>query len=175
MRKVPHRGTSYKFFHNLKGTVYPKFFASGFFHESSSPNPLKITLGSFWIFSKILRDIRKSRCTTGINDTSGKFCRQYRRCSWYRWQIMRTISDCWHLKINLKEILYPYINSTTQRCQKNYSNFSAWRFVHLPLRISQRIFKIIQNGSRGLGKLIREKNLNQTWIKDLVTLYSTFK
>jgi hypothetical protein len=26
-----------------------KFFASGFFHESSSPKPLKITLGSFHI------------------------------------------------------------------------------------------------------------------------------
>jgi hypothetical protein len=26
------------------------FFASGFFHESSSPKPLKITLGSFRIF-----------------------------------------------------------------------------------------------------------------------------
>jgi hypothetical protein len=25
------------------------------------------------IFSKIRRDIRKSRCTTGINDTGGKF------------------------------------------------------------------------------------------------------
>jgi hypothetical protein len=36
------------------------------FHESSSPKPLKITLGSFQIFYK-------SRCATGINDTGGKF------------------------------------------------------------------------------------------------------
>jgi hypothetical protein len=46
-------------------------FASGFFHESSSAKSLKITLGSFQIFSKIRRDICKSWCTTGINDTGG--------------------------------------------------------------------------------------------------------
>jgi hypothetical protein len=32
-----------------------------------------MTLGSFRIFSKILGDIRKSRCTIGVNDTGGKF------------------------------------------------------------------------------------------------------
>jgi hypothetical protein len=32
-----------------------------------------MTLGSFQIFSKIREDIRKSRCTTGVNDTGGKF------------------------------------------------------------------------------------------------------
>ncbi len=36
------------------------------FHELSSPKPLKITLGSFQIFSKIRGDIHKSRRTTGI-------------------------------------------------------------------------------------------------------------
>jgi hypothetical protein len=45
-----------------------RFFASAFFHESSSPKHLKITLGSFQIFSRICEDIRKSRCTTSIND-----------------------------------------------------------------------------------------------------------
>ncbi len=35
--------------------------------------PLKIALGSFRFFSKIHGDIRKSRCTTGVNDTGGKF------------------------------------------------------------------------------------------------------
>jgi hypothetical protein len=51
----------------------PRFFASGFFRESSSPKPLKIALGSFQIFSKIRGDIHKSRCTTGITNTGGKF------------------------------------------------------------------------------------------------------
>jgi hypothetical protein len=88
----------------LKGPV-SRDFALGFFHESPSPKPLKITLGSFRIFSKIHEDICKSRCTTGvtiatgvndtggkiyagindtggefatgINDTGGKFCHQF--------------------------------------------------------------------------------------------------
>ncbi len=50
-----------------------RFWASVFFHDSSSPKPLKITLGWFQIFSKIRGDIHKSRYTTSINDTSGKF------------------------------------------------------------------------------------------------------
>jgi hypothetical protein len=57
----------------VKGAVSQDFFASGFFHESSSPMALKITLGSFKIFLKIYRYIRKLRCTTGINDTGSKF------------------------------------------------------------------------------------------------------
>jgi hypothetical protein len=46
-----------------------------FFHESVSPQPQStgIPLGTFQIFSKIHDDIRKSRCTTGINDTGSKF------------------------------------------------------------------------------------------------------
>jgi hypothetical protein len=50
-----------------------RFFASGFFDESVSPQPQSIALGPFRIFSKIRRDNRKSRCTTGINNISGKF------------------------------------------------------------------------------------------------------
>ncbi len=66
-----------------------RYFASGFFHESVSPQPQSIPLGPFQIFSKIPGDIRKSRCTTGINvtdgkfatginDTGSKFCHQFR-------------------------------------------------------------------------------------------------
>jgi hypothetical protein len=50
-----------------------RFFASGFFHESSSPKPMKIKLGSFQTFSKFLGDICKSRGTTCIIDNSSKF------------------------------------------------------------------------------------------------------
>jgi hypothetical protein len=49
-----------------------RIFASGFFHESVSPQPQSIPSRPFQIFSKIRGDIRKSRCTTGINDTGGK-------------------------------------------------------------------------------------------------------
>jgi hypothetical protein len=41
-------------------------FASG---ESVSPQPQSIPLGPFQIFSKIRGDIRKSKCTTRINNT----------------------------------------------------------------------------------------------------------
>jgi hypothetical protein len=56
----------------LKGQCH-EIFCFRFFHESSFLMPLKITLGSFQIFSKILWDIFKSRYTTGSNDTSSKF------------------------------------------------------------------------------------------------------
>ncbi len=45
-----------------------RFFASGFFIFPQAP---KITL--VWIFSKICGFTPKWRCTTGINDTGGKF------------------------------------------------------------------------------------------------------
>ncbi len=51
-----------------------RFFASGFFFMNHlPPKPLKITVESFHIFSKIREDIYKSRCTTVINHTVGKF------------------------------------------------------------------------------------------------------
>jgi hypothetical protein len=49
-----------------------RFSASGFFHDISFPQPQSIPLGPFQIFSKIHGYIRKSRCTTSINDTGGK-------------------------------------------------------------------------------------------------------
>jgi hypothetical protein len=60
--------------HLFKGTVSRDFFCFWFFfHESVSPQPQSIPLGPFRIFSKIRGDICKSRCTTDINDTGGKF------------------------------------------------------------------------------------------------------
>ncbi len=56
----------------FKGTVSRDFLLC-FFYESVSPQPQSIPLGPFRIFSKIRGDIRKSRCTTGVNDTGGKF------------------------------------------------------------------------------------------------------
>ncbi len=47
----------------LKRDSAVRFFASGFFHEASSPKPLKIALESFQLFSKIRGDFRKfSKC-----------------------------------------------------------------------------------------------------------------
>ncbi len=56
----------------LKGTVSRDFRLLVFFHESVSPKPLSILLGSNRIFSKIRGDIPSSRFATGVNDTGGK-------------------------------------------------------------------------------------------------------
>ncbi len=51
----------------------------------------------------------------------------FRRCQRHQWQIvagitwwqiMGTVSGCWHVKVNLKEKIYLYVYSTTQRCFK---------------------------------------------------------
>jgi hypothetical protein len=55
----------------LKGQCH-EIFDFWFFHESVSPKPVSIPLGSFQIFSKIRGDIRCSRFATGVNDTGGK-------------------------------------------------------------------------------------------------------
>jgi hypothetical protein len=49
--------------------AFGKFYIKGFFRESVSPQPQSIPLGPFQIFSKIRGDIRKPRCTAGVNDT----------------------------------------------------------------------------------------------------------
>jgi hypothetical protein len=59
------------FFNLLKGECH-EIFCFWFFHESVCPQPRSIPVGPFQIFSKIRRDIRKSRCTTGINNTGSK-------------------------------------------------------------------------------------------------------
>jgi hypothetical protein len=72
-----------------------------------------------------------------------------------RWQIMGTIPDCCHLKLNLKEKVYIYVNVTTQRCPNkiiktfliedffHLPQLSTTTVVHLELQISFRIFKKI--------------------------------
>jgi hypothetical protein len=59
--------------HVFKGTVSRDFLLLVFFTNQFPPLPQSIPLGPFQIFSKIRGDIRKSRCTTGINDAGGKF------------------------------------------------------------------------------------------------------
>jgi hypothetical protein len=51
-----------------------RFFASGFFHESVSPQPQSTPLGPFYVelFRKFA-EIFVSQGATGINDTGGKF------------------------------------------------------------------------------------------------------
>jgi hypothetical protein len=44
-----------------------------FFMNQFPPPPQSIPIRPFRILSKIRGDIREARCTTGINDTGGKF------------------------------------------------------------------------------------------------------
>ncbi len=47
---------------------------------------------------------------------------------------METISDCLHLKVNLKENIYLYVSSTTHRCSnRKIKTFLSEDFFHLPL------------------------------------------
>ena len=56
----------------LKGQCH-EIFCFWFFHQSVSPQPQSIPFGPFRIFSKIREDIRRSRLTTGVVDTGGKW------------------------------------------------------------------------------------------------------
>jgi hypothetical protein len=65
------------------------------------------------------------------------------------------MSDCRHLKVNLKEKIYLYVNSTTQMCSKKIIKIfliedfchlplvSTTAVVHLELGISPRMFEKI--------------------------------
>jgi hypothetical protein len=101
-----------------------------------------------------------------IKETSGKFCHQFRLCCWFRWQIMKTISDCRHLKVNLKAKCYLYYPKVPKQ---NYLNFSAWRFFSICHRwctlsreylrqLSKKIEMAVMVYSDAWGKLIHEKN-----------------
>ncbi len=57
---------------DLKGQCH-EIFCFWFFSWISFPPAPSIPFRPYRIFSKIRGDIRESRCTTGINDTGGKF------------------------------------------------------------------------------------------------------
>ncbi len=104
-------------------------------------------------------------------------------CHRYKRQIIRTISGCRHLKVNLKAKMYIYVNSTTQRCpNKIIKIFLLEDFFHLPPvsltpvvhlepRISPRIFEKIRNGRKGILRCLGETD---SWkkpeVENLVTL-----
>jgi hypothetical protein len=87
---------------------------------------------------KIRRDIRKSRCTTSINDTGGKFSTIFASAVDIGGKFATDVNDAggkqWEqLKMNLKKN-YLCANSTTQRCPKEIIKiFLVKDFFHLPL------------------------------------------
>jgi hypothetical protein len=118
----------------LKGQCQ-KIFCFWFFYESFSSQPQSIPFGPFQFFSKIRGDIRKSRCTIGINDTGGKFATG-----------VNDTGGKFTNFVNDTGGKFPLV-STTQ--------VSKTPVVNLELRISPRIFENIRNGpcgiNRGLG------------------------
>ncbi len=99
---------------------------------------------------------------------------------------METKSDCLHLKVNLKEKNYLYVNTTTERGQNKIINTDFSRLppvsttpvVVLGLRISPRILEKNQNGPNGilrrLGKLNHEKTSSRK-SRDTVLLRQDLK
>ncbi len=84
---IPERkGTAAQWVEFFKGTVSRDFLLQAF-SMNHLPKPLKMTLGSFEIFLKIHRDIRKSRCTTSIKNTGGRFATGTAGVVDIRWQI----------------------------------------------------------------------------------------
>ncbi len=86
---------------SLKGQCH-EIFCFWFFYVSVFPQPQSIPLGPFRIFFENSRRYSQVKV--------------HHRCQRHRWQIMRTISGCRDLKVNLKAKIYIYVNSTTQRC-----------------------------------------------------------
>jgi hypothetical protein len=76
------------------------------------------------------------------NFTPVASCHQYQRhqqkichgCRWHPWQIMGSVSDyVLNLKVKLKENIYLFVNSTTQRWpNKIIKTFLIEDFIHLP-------------------------------------------
>ncbi len=137
----------------------------------------KFAAGVNYTCGKFATCIYDTGGTTGVIDNIGKFATSVNNTG-HRWQIMLAISDCLHLKVNLKKKIY--LNSIIHRCpNKIFKTSLIEDFFHLPLcqqpwwctwSCEYRI-QNIQNGpmlySGAWGKLIHEK----TWSrKNLVAL-----
>ncbi len=144
----------------------------------------------YWIiFPRALTN--NSRVISNFLENSWKYSQVkvhhwWQICCWcqrHQLQIMGKILDCWHLKVNLKEKSYLYVDSTTQRCKKIVKMFLIEDFfclppastntggVHLELWISPRIFEKIWNGPNGV---LRSMGETDSWkkleVKSLVAL-----
>jgi hypothetical protein len=103
-------------------------------------------------------------------------CQRYRQqicpwCRWHRWRIMGIISDCWHLKVNLKQKCELYYHKVSKQ---NKKDFAGWRFfTYAPVSMTpvvqfsceylRKFLKTFETAlmvySGAWGKLIHEKNL----------------
>ncbi len=143
----------------FKRTVARDFRLLIFFMNQFPPSPWP--LGPFQFVLKIWGDICSSRCTTGVNDTGGK---------WKKSSIIKVLiilfGHLWE-----EELTYRYIFAYkfTLRSQQPDIVPIICRRCHwrqwCTLRIFPRIFEKIRNSSNGIlwgwRKLIHEKNQKQ--------------
>ncbi len=142
---------------------------------------MSIQVRPFRIFSKIRGDIRGSRCTTGVNDTGGKWKKSSSRKSLiilfgHLWVVCRVsiykhfcLQD--HFKVSAAWHCSHYLPPVSTTPVANLPPVSLIPLVHLYLRISPRIFEKIRNDPnvifRGLGE---GGSWNKLEAKNLVTL-----
>ncbi len=112
---------------HFKGTVSQNLslrIFSWIVFPQAPENNISVISNFFRKFTEIFASQGAPPCS--INDTGGKkFNHLYSWCYWYWWQIIWAISDCWHLKVNLKEKQYLYVNSTVLPKGVKKNN---WRF-----------------------------------------------
>ncbi len=137
-----------------------RFFASDFFHGSPSPKCISIPLGPFKMFKNLWRYLQV-KVHYRYQRHQWNICR---RCQQHRWQIMGTLSGCWHLKWTWRQKFI----FTTQRCPNKIIKIfliedffylppvSTTPVVHLDLRISPRICEKIWNGPNGKLRRVGE-------------------
>ena len=142
-----------------------------------------IPLQPFRIFSKIRGDIRGSRCTTGVNDTGGKWKKSSSRkiliiLFGHLWVVELTYIYIFAFKFTLLYLQPDIVLIICHRCQQHKGNWwqnlppvSLIPVVHLGLRISPRIFEKIQNGPNViLGVWGETDSWKKQEAKNLVTL-----
>ncbi len=133
-----------------------RFSDSGFFHESPSPKLLIITLEPFRIFSKILGDIRTSRCTTGVNDIGGKFATGVNDTGGKLPPVSTTpVANCHRYQWHRRQIWY--------RCCCHWCRWHRWQIMgtisgcwHLKVNLKAKIYIYVSSTTlRWWNKIIK--------------------
>jgi hypothetical protein len=162
--------------------VISNFSENAEIFASQDAPPVSITLAANFATGTTVVVDTGGKFATGVKDTGSKFvagvsdtapnCHQYQwhrwqnrhRCQQLRWQIMGTLSDWWHLKLNLKEKIYLYVYSTSERYQKEIiQTFMIEESFRLPLlsttlAVLEKIWNHPNGMLRAWRKLIHEKN-----------------
>ncbi len=120
--------------------------------------------GHFKFFLKIRGDIRGSRCTTGVDDTGGKWTNIFNQKVFNHFvltpldsRVNIYINFCLqvHFKVSAAWYCYHYLPPVTITPVANLPPVSLTPVVHLDLRISPRLFVKVWNDPnvifRGLG------------------------